>query len=182
MLQYVFALKNSPLYKFRKRLFFKMIYDDFNQEDRFQLMFFIVFFFKRIIYAVVLAFMSNIKIGPLNIYMFIVTLIPLLYYSYALPFKSRYLNALLCLNEFSEFVTADVILHYKDQWIDDEEFFGYAVFLIKYITIWILINLAALLIHILIALIQLCFGLFTFKQGQFIEKQEETESSETSEE
>lgn len=77
-------------------------------------MFFIVFFFKRIIYAVVLAFMSNIKIGPLNIYMFIVTLIPLLYYSYALPFKSRYLNALLCLNEFSEFVTADVILHYKD--------------------------------------------------------------------
>lgn len=101
----------------------------------------------------ILALMEDVKIIPLNIYMFFVTLIPLLYFSYALPFKSRFLNALLCLNEFSEFVTADVILHYKDQWIDDDEFFGYAEFLIGYITIWILINLAALLIHIIAALI-----------------------------
>jgi hypothetical protein len=68
------------------------------------------------------------------------------------------------LNEFSEFVVAVVILHYKDQWIGDDEFFGYARFAIKYVAIWILINLVALLINILWNLVALCLGFFTFKQ------------------
>ena len=38
----------------------------------------------------------------------------MLYFSYALPFKYIGLNALLCIDEFSEFVVGVVILHYKE--------------------------------------------------------------------
>lgn len=111
---YVFALKQIPLYKMKERLLFQMIYSSFNQEDRFQLLFYIFYFFKRLFYAIILAFLGDKNLIAMNLYVFVVCMIPLLYFSYALPFKERGINALLCLNEFSEFVVGVVLLHYKD--------------------------------------------------------------------
>ena len=130
ILIYVFSMRKVPVYKMQKKLFFNMIYDDFHQKDRFSLLFFIFFFVKRIVYALILVFLSDQVLTPINMYIFIITIIPMLYFSYALPFKYIGLNALLCIDEFSEFVVGVVILHYKDAWISDEEFFGYARFII----------------------------------------------------
>lgn len=80
-------------------------------------------------------------------------MIPMLYYSYCPPFKYIGLNALLCIDEFSEFLVGVVILHYKSPNIGDDEFFGYARFLIKYITVWIYLHLAFLIIHLIFAII-----------------------------
>jgi hypothetical protein len=114
MLFYVFALRKIPMYKMRRRTIFLMIYDDFKLQgtSRFSLLFFIFFFFKRIVYAIVLVFVSDTNIVPLDIFIFIVCIIPLLYFSYALPFKYIGINALLCLNEFSETVIGVILLHY----------------------------------------------------------------------
>jgi len=125
ILFYVFSLKSVPIYKMRKRTFFMMIYDDFNTKNRVQLLFYTVFFFKRIIYAMDLVFLSDKKLIPLNVFIFIVTMIPMLYFSYAMPFKWILINALLCLNEFSETFVAIMLLHYQDAWLPDSEFFGY---------------------------------------------------------
>ena len=119
ILFYVFALRKTPLYKMRSRVFFNMIYDDFHQETRMSLLFFAFFFLKRLVYAIALAFLSDKVLTPLNVYMFIVCIIPMLYFSYALPFRYIGLNALLCIDEFSEFLVGVVILHYKDAWISD---------------------------------------------------------------
>lgn len=163
ILIYVFSLRKVPLYKMRKRVFFNMIYDDFHMNNRFSLLFFIFFFIKRIIYAIVLAFLADKILTPLNMYVFIVCIVPMLYFSYALPFKFIGLNALLCLDEFSEFLVGVVLLHYKDAWISDEEFFGYARFLIQYITIWILIHLIFLIIHLIYNIGAICCKAWTFK-------------------
>ena len=163
ILIYVFSMRKVPLYKMRKRVFFNMIYDDFHMNDRFSLLFFIFFFIKRIIYAIVLAFLADKVLTPLNLYVFIVCIVPMLYFSYALPFKFIGLNALLCLDEFSEFLVGVVLLHYKDAWISDEEFFGYARFLIQYITIWILIHLIFLIIHLIFNIGAICCKAWTFK-------------------
>ncbi len=76
------------------------------------MLFFIFFFFKRIVYALVLVFVADTNIVPLDIFVFVVCIIPLLYFSYALPFKYVGINALLCLNEFSETVIGMTLLHY----------------------------------------------------------------------
>ncbi len=96
-------------------------------------------------------------------YIFIVTMIPMLYFSYALPFKFIGLNALLWIDEFSEFLVGVVLIHYKDAWISDEEFFGYARFLIQYITIWILLHFGFLCWNIIYNLLGICFKTWTFK-------------------
>lgn len=153
---YVFALRKVPLYKMRRRVFFNMIYDDFHMKDRVSLLFFAFFFIKRIVYGLDLAFVSDVSLTPLNLYIFIVTMIPMLYYSYCPPFKYIGLNALLCIDEFSEFLVGVVILHYKDAWIADEEFFGYARFLIRYITVWICLHLLFLIVHLIFAIISTC--------------------------
>ena len=121
------------------------------------------YFFKRFFYALILAFLADQNLIALNCYVFLVTMIPLLYFSYALPFKSRATNAMLCLNEFSEFVVGVVLLHYKDAYVDDDEFFSYAIFLVKYVTIWILINFLAILINIILAILGLCLNFWTFR-------------------
>lgn len=77
-------------------------------------MFFIFYFMKRVFYAIILLVLGDKMIIPLNLYVFIIAIVPLLYFSYTLPFKSNAINAMLCLNEFSEFVVGVVILHYKD--------------------------------------------------------------------
>lgn len=130
-----------------------MIYDDFRQQDKFSLLFFIFFFIKRIVYAIVLAFLADETLIPLNMFLFIVCMIPMLYFSYAMPFKFVGLNALLCLNEFSETIVAVILLNYKDPWLSDEYFFGYARFLFYYITVWILINLVVFVLHLLYAIV-----------------------------
>ena len=58
--------------------------------------------------------MGNSNLIALNMYIFIVAMVPLLYFSFAVPFKSKAINAMLCLNEFSEFFVGVVLLHYKD--------------------------------------------------------------------
>ena len=136
-------------------------------QNRYSLMFFTFFFIKRILYAIILVFLSDQILTPLNLYVFLVTIIPMLYFSYALPFKYIGLNALLCIDEFSEFVVGVVILHYKDAWISDGEFFGYARFLIKYITIWILLHLGFLLLHLLYNIFYVCMKSWTFKGVSF---------------
>jgi len=147
------------------------------------LLFFTFFFIKRIIYAIILVFLSDQTLTPLNLYIFLVTIIPMLYFSYALPFKYIGLNALLCIDEFSEFVVGVVILHYKDAWISDSEFFGYARFLIQYITIWILLHLAFLLLHLLYNIFAVCMKSWTFKGSKFKERELVSSSdSDTSEE
>jgi hypothetical protein len=170
ILFYLCGLRKIPLYKMRERTCFKMIYDDFKQEDKFSLLFFTFFFMKRMAYGAILAFLSDNILIPLNLFLFAVCIIPMLYFSYALPFKYVGLNAMLCLNEFSETLVAIVLLHYKDAWISDNEFFGYAEFLVKYITIWILINLLAFLLHLLYAIVTTCCKMFTFRESGFREK------------
>jgi hypothetical protein len=59
ILIYVFKLRKIPVYKMKRKLFFNMIYDDFHMEDRFSLLFFTFFFIKRIIYAIILVFLSD---------------------------------------------------------------------------------------------------------------------------
>ena len=114
ILFYVFALRKVPLYKMRRNTIFNMIYDDFKLKggSRLSLLFFTFFFFKRILYAIVLVFLSNNNIIPLDIFVFVICIIPMLYFSYALPFKYVGINALLCLNEFSETVVGVILLHY----------------------------------------------------------------------
>lgn len=109
---YVFRTLSLPMYKMQDKVFFQMIYDGFLQEDRFELLFFIIYFIKRLFFAVVLVFLSNINNIGLNCYIFVVALVPLLYFSYAVPFKSKAINAMLCLNEFSEFFVGVILLHY----------------------------------------------------------------------
>ena len=104
----------------------------------------------------------------MNIYLFVVTLIPMMYYSYALPFKFVGLNALLCIDEFSEFLVGVVISHYNNPWITDDEFFGYARFLIKYITIWILLHFAILVLNCLYNLLKLCCKTWSFTSVSLI--------------
>ena len=162
ILFYVFALRKVPLYQMKKRAFFRMIYDDFHLENRYSLLFFLFFFIKRIIYAIDLAFFSDRVLTPLNVYIFLVCIIPMLYFSYALPFKYVGLNALLCLDEFSEFLVGVVLLHYKNAWLNDEEFFGYARFLIIYITFWIMMHLFFMTIHILYNAVVVCKDSWTF--------------------
>lgn len=152
----------------KRKTFFNMIYDDFHMKDRFSLLFFTFFFMKRILYAIVLAFLHDTVLVPINLYIFLVCIIPMLYFSYALPFKYIGLNALLCLDEFSEFLVGVVILHYKDAWISDEEFFGYARFIIMYITIWILLHLIFLLIHLIYNIFAVCCKSWTFKSVSLI--------------
>jgi hypothetical protein len=158
ILFYVFGLRKIPMYKMRKRTIFNMIYDDFKLDggSRFSLLFFTFFFFKRIIYAIVLVFLSDTNIVPLDIFIFVVCMIPMLYFSYALPFKFVGINALLCLNEFSETLIGMVLLHYQTVWLADDEFFGYAKFIIYYVTIWIWINIAVFLLHLIYAIFALC--------------------------
>ena len=146
ILIYVFNMRKLPLYKMKLKTFFRMIYDDFHIQNRYSLLFYTIFFVKRIVYAIILAFLAENVLTPLNLYVFLITIMPMLYFSYSLPFKTRGLNALLCLDEFSEFLVGVVILHYKGGWITDAEFFGYARFIIRYITIWILIHLLFLLL------------------------------------
>jgi hypothetical protein len=100
-------------------------------------------------------------------YVFVVTIIPMMYFSYTLPFKYVGLNALLCIDEFSEFVVGVVLMHYKNAWIDDDEFFGYARFLIRYITVWILMHLLFLFIHTIFAVVAVCKSAITFKGVSF---------------
>jgi hypothetical protein len=123
---YVFAMRKLPLYKMKRRLFFRVIYEDFHQEDRFSLLFYTIFFMKRFVYALVLVFVSETKLVGLDIFIFLLTIGPMLYYSYALPYKFIGLNALLCIDEFSEFMCGIIMLHYQSAWISDSEFFGYA--------------------------------------------------------
>jgi hypothetical protein len=70
ILFYVFSLRKVPMYKMRRKMIFNMIYDDFKTEDgsRFSLLFYLFFFLKRIIYAIVLVFLSdkNIILGPIR--------------------------------------------------------------------------------------------------------------------
>lgn len=107
-------LRKIPMYKMRRSTIFNMIYDDFKLKggSRFSLLFWFVFFFKRIVYALILVFLSNTSIVPLDITIFAVCIIPMLYFSYALPFKYVGINALLCLNEFSETLIVVMLLHY----------------------------------------------------------------------
>jgi hypothetical protein len=114
ILFYVFGLRKIPLYKMRRNMIFRMIYDDFKLKggSRFSLLFFLFFFLKRIVYAIVLVFLSNTSIVPLDLFVFVVTIIPMFYFSYAMPFKFTGINALLCLNEFSEALIGVVLLHY----------------------------------------------------------------------
>jgi hypothetical protein len=114
ILFYVFGLRKIPMYKMRRNIIFRMIYDDFKLKggSRFSLLFFLFFFLKRVVYAIVLVFLSNTNIIPLDLFVFIVTIVPMIYFSYAMPFKFIGINALLCLNEFSETVVGVVLLHY----------------------------------------------------------------------
>lgn len=114
ILFYVFALRKIPMYKMRRKTIFNMIFDDFDLEkgSRFHLLFFLFFFCKRIIYSIILCYLANTALTPLNLYIFVVCIVPMLYFSYALPFKWVGLNSLLCLNEFSEMVIGVVLLHY----------------------------------------------------------------------
>jgi hypothetical protein len=59
ILIYVFRMRKLPIYKMQEKTFFNMIYDGFRQEERFELLFFIFYFMKRIFYAMLLAFLST---------------------------------------------------------------------------------------------------------------------------
>lgn len=155
-----------------------MLFDDFKQEKRIETFFYTVFFFKRILYALTLVFVSEVYIVPLNILIFFVTMVPMLFMTFTVPFRMITFNALLCLNEGSEVIVAIILLHYNDQWLSDEEFFGYAQFAVIYITIWILINVVLFLIHLIWALLMLCLKMFTFRTFAF--KEVDRESTEES--
>ena len=140
-----------------------MIYDDFHAETRISLVYWVVFFIKRIFYALILAFLSDVRLTSTNLYIFVVTIIPMLFFSYTLPFKYVGLNALMCIDEFSEFLVGVVFMHYKEPWISDDEFFGYARFLIAYITVWILLHLLFMLVHLFFSIFDVCCKAWTFK-------------------
>mmetsp|Transcript_27629 Transcript_27629/g.20738 ORF Transcript_27629/g.20738 Transcript_27629/m.20738 type:complete len:261 (-) Transcript_27629:29-811(-) len=183
ILVYVFRLRKIPLYKMRRKTIFNMIYDDFKLKgiSRFSLLFYLVFFFKRILFAMVLVFLADSNIVPLNIHIFGVSILPMLYFSYALPFKFFGLNALLCVNEFSEVVVAVTLLHYQSWDIDDSEFFGYARFLIMYIAIWIWINIAIFLLQLFKQILTVCYFSFILRSRKFVEETPPSSSSTTPE-
>jgi len=183
ILVYVFALRKIPLYKMRRKTIFNMIYDDFKLKNisRFSLLFYLFFFFKRIVYALLLVFLADTNVVPLDIFIFVVCIIPMLYFSYALPFKFFGVNALLCINEFSETVVAVTLLHYQSWDIEDDEFFGYAEFLIIYIAIWIWINIAIFLIQLIRSIITICVFNVITKERRFREKTPSTSGSSTPE-
>jgi hypothetical protein len=122
---YIFSLRNMSIKKMKQRVFFQMLFDDFKQIKRVETFFYTVFFFKRILYAMVLVFMAEVYIVPLNIFIFFVTMIPMLFMTFTVPFNTIFFNALLCLNEGSEVFVAIMLIHYNDQWMPDDEFFGY---------------------------------------------------------
>lgn len=129
-----------------------MLFDDFKQEKRIETFFYTVFFWKRLLYAFTLVFMSEVFIIPFNILIFFVTMLPMLFMTFTVPFNTISLNALLCLNEGSEVFVAIMLIHYNDAYLSDEEFFGYAQITVIYVTIWIWINLIMMLLHVLWAL------------------------------
>lgn len=117
---------------------------------------------------------------PLNILIFFVTMLPMLFMTFTVPFNTITFNALLCLNEGSEVIVAIMLIHYNDQWLSDSEFFGYARITVIYITIWILINLLLFLLHVFFALFQLCLKMFTFRTFAFKEVDRESTSDSSS--
>lgn len=111
---YVYTLRKVPMYKMRRRYLFRMIYDDFDITSgvRFKLLFFVMFYYQRIFFAIILVFASDTYITALNLYIFLVCIVPMMYFSYCIPFKFVGLNALLCLNVFSETFVAVILMHY----------------------------------------------------------------------
>jgi hypothetical protein len=91
-----------------------MLFDDFKQEKRIETFFYTVFFFKRILYALTLVFVAEVYILPLNIFIFFVTMLPMLFFTFTVPFRAIFFNALLCLNEGSEVFVAIMLIHYND--------------------------------------------------------------------